>query len=132
MSAVAIDDVDLVNEIQEGSIVKAVYIEIWLRSAATTAASGQMVIYKSEGDTAAPDATEMAALGDWINKKNIFYTTMGLFNDVDADAITAFKGWLKIPKGKQRFGLGDKLRITTFSPTIDMHKCGFATYKEYR
>ncbi len=132
MSAVAVDQVDLVNEIQEGSIVKAVYIELWIRAGDTVGASGQIVIYKSEGDTAAPSTTEMAALGDWVNKKNIFYTTMGLFNDQDADAIVAYKGWLKIPKGKQRFGLGDKLRISTFTPTIDLHKCGFATYKEYR
>ncbi len=73
----------------------------------------------------------MAALGDWSNKKNIFYTTMGLFNDQDADAIALFKGWIKIPKGKQRQGLEDSLKIAIFTPTIDLHICGFCLYKEY-
>ncbi len=131
VSAVAVDDVNTVDEVIEGSIVKAVYVEYWIRAGELAAGSGQMIIYKSEGDTTSPNSTDMAALGDWSNKKNILYTTMGLFNDQDADAIAAFKGWIKIPKGKQRFGLNDKLKISTFSPTIDLHRCGFATYKEY-
>ncbi len=130
-TGVAVSDKNTVSEVEEGSTIKAVYIESWLRAGSTTGSSGQYIIFKSEGDTAAPTATEMAALGDWENKKNIFYTTMGLYNDQDADAIMAFKGWLKIPKGKQRMGLNDKLRIAIFSPTIDLHHCGFTTYKEY-
>ncbi len=129
--SVSVDAINLVNEVQEGSVIKAIYVEIWLRAGSTTASSGQMVIYKRQADTTNPTATEMAALGDWDNKRNIFYTTMGLFNDQDADAIAAFKGWIKIPKGKQRMALGDNLNISIFAPTIDLHVCGFATYKEY-
>ncbi len=124
-------DLDTLSEITEGSIIKAIYIEMWIRSSSTTPTSGQMIIYKSEGDTTSPTATDMAALGSWENKKNIFYTTMGLFNDQDADATMAFKGWIKIPKGKQRFGLNDKLKISIFAATVDAVRCGFATYKEY-
>jgi len=130
-NAVAPDAVTDVDEVVEGSGVKAVYLEIWLRSASTTAASGQMIVYKLQGDATNPSTTDMAALGDWDNKRNIFYTTMGLFNDVDSSAIAAFKGWIKIPKGKQRMGLGDDINLSIFSPTVDMHVCGFATYKEY-
>ncbi len=131
VSAVSVDQVNTVNEVQEGSIIKAVYVELWVRAGSTTPSSGQMVIYKRVSDATAPNATDMAALGDWNNKKNIFYTTMGLFNDQDADAIAIFKGWIKIPKSKQRFGLGDKLEMSIFTPTIDLHICGFYTYKEY-
>jgi len=129
--AVAPDAVDLVNEVIEGCSIKAVYVELWIRSASTTGSSGQMIIFKKGSDATNPSATEMAALGDWDNKKNILYTTMGLFNDVDADAIALFKGWIKIPKGKQRQGLNDQLVISIFSPTVDAHVCGFVTYKEY-
>ncbi len=131
VASVAPDAVNLVNEVQEGSSVKAIYIEHWLRAGSTTGSSGQMIIYKTVGVETNPTSTVMAALGDWINKKNILYTTMGLYNDQDADAIAAFKGWLKIPKGKQRMGLGDQIKLTVFAPTIDLHQCGFATYKEY-
>ena len=131
VSAVAPEDVNDADEVVEGSLVKAVYLELWVRSATTTGSSGQMVFFKKQAGQADPSTTNMAALHDWTNKKNIFYTTMGLFNDVDADAVVAFKGWIKIPKGKQRMGLGDFLNFTFFAPTIDLHVCGFATYKEY-
>ncbi len=131
LAAVAPDAVNTAGEVIEGSVVKAIYIESWLRAGSTTGSSGQYIIWKSVGAQTNPSSTNMAALHDWTNKKNIFYTTMGLFNDQDADAIAAFKGWIKIPKGKQRMGLGDQIKISIFAPTIDLHHCGFSTYKEY-
>ncbi len=130
-NSVAVQNKDAVFEVQEGSQIKAVYVELWARAGSTTPSSGQMIIYKQPGSQADPSTVEMAALGNWVNKKNIFYTTMGLFNDQDADAIALYKGWLKIPKGKQRQGLEDSLKISVFTPTIDLQICGFATYKEY-
>ncbi len=130
-SAVAVVDKNVPTEVEEGTSVKAVYVEIWVRAGSATGASGQFIIYKRGGDSTNPSAIDMAALNDWDNKKNIFYTTMGLFNDQDADAIAVFKGWVKIPKGKQRQGLGDVLAWAIFAPTIDLHVCGFETYKEY-
>ncbi len=131
VKSVAVDAVDQVDEVAEGSIIKAVYFELWIRSGSTTGSSGQAIIYKKVGDATHPSATDMAALGDWDNKKNVLYTTMGLFNDQDADAQIIYKGWVKIPKGKQRFGLGDILAFAVYTPTIDAQICGFATYKEY-
>ncbi len=124
----AVTDVD---EVAEGSIIKAVYLELWVRAGDTVGASGQFIIYKKSSDMTNASTTEMAALGDWDNKRNILYTTMGLFNDQDADAIAVYKGWIKIPKGKQRMALGDFLIAQIFTPTIDLHICGFCTYKEY-
>ncbi len=129
--AVPVSDKNTVNEVEEGCNIKAIYCEYWLRAGSATASSGQAIIYKTEGETGPANATEMAALGDWSNKKNIFYTAMGLFNDQDSNAINIYKGWLKIPKGKQRQGLGDSLRLSVFTPTVDLHLCGFSLYKEY-
>ncbi len=136
LNGVVVDSVDVSGknvpvEVEEGNSVKAVYVELWIRSASATPSSGQMIFYKKSSDTTNPSAIDMAALNDWDNKKNILYTTMGLFNDADADAIAIFKGWIKIPKGKQRMGLGDSLNWAIFSPTIDLHVCGFETFKEY-
>ncbi len=72
-----------------------------------------------------------AALGDYTNKKNILYTTQALSNDQDADAIPLFKGWIRIPKSKQRFGLDDQLNFHVFAQALDQNICGFVTYKEY-
>ncbi len=131
-TAVAVGDKNLVSEVEEGCSIKAVYLEYWVRAGSTTPSSGQAVFVKLIGDSTGPTAVDMAALGDWDGKKNIFYTTMGLYNDQDADAIAVYKGWLKIPKGKQRMGLNDRLRFSIFTPTIDLQICGFATYKEYQ
>ncbi len=129
--SVARDAVNTVSEVVEGSSIKAVYVEVWARSATTSASSGQMVFFKRMSDGSAPNATQIAALGDWNNKKNIFYTTMGLFNDQDSSAVVMFKGWIKIPKSKQRFGLGDRLQMSFFATGVDYQICGFFTYKEY-
>ncbi len=130
-TAVAVGDKNLVSEVEEGSTVKAIYCEFWIRAGSTTPSSGQLIIYKRPAGVVSATATEMAALGDFDNKKNIFYTTMGLYNDQDADAIAAIRMWIKIPKGKQRMGLGDTIGLSIFTPTIDLQICGFVTYKEY-
>jgi len=130
--AVSVASKDIATEVEEGATVKAIYLEMWARSGeAAVASSGQFIVYKSSGDMSGASAADMAALNGWDNKKNILYTTMGLINDNASIASPLFKGWIKIPRGKQRFGLNDKLFITFFPATIDWHVCGFATYKEY-
>ncbi len=124
----AVSDTD---EIVEGASVKAVFVEDWLRTADTAGGSFVYIIEKASGGINNPTAVEMAALGDYNNKKNILFTSMGLLNDQDADATPVMRGWVKIPKSKQRFGLGDQLRITIFAQSLDVHRCGFQTYKEY-
>ncbi len=132
IEAVAVVDKNSVHEVEEGSTIKAVYMEEWIRAGETTAGSGQAILYKTSADQGTVTAVEMAALNDFTNKKNILYTTQGLYNDQDADATLVGRQWFKIPKGKQRFGLGDKLKFSLFTPTIDLHFCGFFVYKEYK
>ncbi len=127
--ALSVNDPD---EVSEGEVVKAVYLELWARTSEVSPGSGQLIVYKIESDSANPTIADMAALHDWDNKKNILYTTQGLFNDQDADAIALHKGWIKIPKGKQRFGLGDRLQYSfSAAGAIDVVLCGFSTYKSY-
>ncbi len=131
VESVAVPDKNQVFEVEEGSSIKAVYCEMWIRAGSATASSGQLIIYKKVGDATSANTTDMAALGNWDNKKNILYTTQGLFNDQDSDAIASIRMWIKIPKSKQRFGLGDKLQMTILATAVDLHICGFFTYKEY-
>ncbi len=132
INAVAVSDKDAVNEVVEGAIVKAVYLEYWIKSSGTSGlASGQWCLFKKIGDASNPSTTDMAALADWDNKKNILVMGMGLYNDNTADAVAVIRGWVKIPKSKQRFGLGDALTIAFFNPAVSANRCGFALYKEY-
>ncbi len=133
IEGVAVVNKDAAHEVEEGSTIKAVYIEYWVRSSEISPGSGQAIVYKTSADQGTVTLAEMAALNGWNNKKNILYTTQGLYNDQDADATLIGRFWIKIPKGKQRFGLGDKLKFTlSAAGAIDLVLCGLAIYKEYK
>ncbi len=118
------------DDILQGSIVKAVFVEMWVRTASTSPGSVLVTLVKTT-DNQNPTFADMIALHDYTNKKNVLYHTQGLSNDQDADAIPLVRQWFKIPKGKQRFGLGDRLFIVVTAQALDQNHCGFATYKEY-
>jgi len=129
---VAVDIVTTSNvEVLTGSTIKAVFVEMWIRSTETSAGTVLVSLVKCvDGQTIT--FADHINLNDYSNKKNVLYHTQGLTNDTDADAIPFMRQWFKIPKGKQRFGLGDTLRlIVTSQAAIDNVQCGFATYKEY-
>ncbi len=128
--AVAIQNVDLADEIAEGSVIKAVFVEMWCRAGDTAGGSTLMTLLKEPLNTTISFANQIA-LFTYENKKNILYHTQGITNDQDADAIAFVRGWFKIPKSKQRFGLGDKLVLAVAAQALDNIICGFATYKEY-
>ncbi len=129
--AVAVVDKNATHEVEEGNSIKAVYLELWIRSAATAASSFVFTVMKRQAGLGAPDTTDLNALGQYDNKKNVFYTTQGLTNDVDSTALSLFKGWIKIPKSKQRQGLGDVLSWHLEAIGQSINFCGFSTYKEY-
>ncbi len=131
VNGVAVVDKNAVSEVEEGASVKAFYLELWIRSAATAASSFSFIVCKKPGGVGAPSVAEMAALGDWDNKKNILFTSQGLTNDVDDSAMNIHRGWIKVPKGKQRMGLGDTISWHLNAVGQSINFCGFETYKEY-
>ncbi len=52
--------------------------------------------------------------------------------DKFTNSVPLFRGWVKIPKGKQRFGLGDEFIVAFESVGEAAQLCGFSTYKEYK
>ncbi len=132
VTAVAVADKNAAQEVEEGSIIKAIYIELWINSNAATIGSGNVTLEKINTTQTAMTFTESQNLGSYANKKNIFYTTQGLFPDESSNPVIAVRQWFKIPKGKQRFGLGDQLVLNMAAITGGIEGCGFATYKEYK
>ncbi len=132
VDALARDAAQSAISVIEGAVVKAVFVEIWLKAGeASNLGTFGMALIKCP-DRTFPVHGDMVALHDYTNKKNIFYYTQGLINTEGDSATPVFRGWLKIPKGKQRFGLGDRLLLVlTAQTTTDLDACGFATYKEY-
>jgi len=131
-SGVAVGAKDLASEVEEGSTIKAVYVEMWLQNASNDA-SFIATLSKNPEFGLGPTFVEMASLHTYTNKKNILYTTQGLAqNDGVSGPIAIMRSFIKIPKSKQRFGLGDilSLSISNISAGV-LHRCGFTTYKEY-
>ena len=56
---VAVGNKNNVSECEEGSTVKAIYFEMWFRSAATAAASFTFIIAKRQDEAGAPSAAEL-------------------------------------------------------------------------
>ncbi len=75
---------------------------------------------------------QSANLQSYPNKKNILYTTQGIVNSTHTGpAIPIIRQWIKIPKGKQRFGLGDQFMVNLNSGGGSLQTCGIFIYKEY-
>jgi len=123
------------TNVEEGAIVKACYVEFWVsQDSASVVGSYTVALYKDPNGTGIATTTNMAALHDYANKKNIFFTAQGLLTPNDGGQVPVLRGWYKIPKGKQRFGLSDRLIITIRNnnvTAVDVNFCGIAIYKEY-
>ena len=120
-----------VDEVAEGTLIKAVFVEMWLLD---TANDGSFIVTLSKdvSGIAAITFAQSNAVGTWGNKKNVLYMTQGLSpNNGVGNPVPIIRQWFKIPKGKQRFGLGDKLRLNiTNNGLNELEFCGFFTYKE--
>ncbi len=128
--AQAVETPTIGTHVEEGSVIKAVFVEMWVRTGDTAPGTSLITLVKTP-DLQTPLFADMIALQDYQNKKNVLYHTQGLINDQDADAIPFMRGWFKIPKGKQRFGLGDSLFLVISAQALDNIICGFSVYKEY-
>ncbi len=120
-----------VFEVSEGSVIKAIFVELWLENSSNV---GSFVVgLEKIGQNQTPSFSNYSALGTYDNKKNVLYITQGLpANDGVGNPIPIIRQWFKIPKGKQRFGLGDRLILVISNLGADtLSYCGFATYKEY-
>ncbi len=122
---------NLATEVEEGTVIKAVYVEMWLQNQGNLGHS-IAILEKVENGAVGASFAQMGALFQYGNKKNIFFTHEGLTsNDAIGNPIPVIRQWFKIPKGKQRFGLGDRLALTISNPSSqDLDRCGMFIYKE--
>ncbi len=130
--AVAVVNKDFQNEVEEGSIIKAVYFEMWVKSTSTGQDFGVATVEKIPGAGDTQTFTESNNLNVYNNKKNILWTFEGLYPSSTVNPIPIIRAWIKIPKSKQRFGLNDKLVINLSTGSASLLNCGFMTYKEYK
>ncbi len=124
-------------EVNQGSVLKAIFCELWVNGSGATDTHSifSVTVEKLSADVASMTATQSANLGTYPNKKNILYTTQGILAaGIDgAQSVPILRQWIAIPKGKQRFGLSDRLNINTSNiSSNDLIICGIFIYKEYQ
>ncbi len=123
-------------EVTEGSLVKAIHMDYWVLNGGATNTVTQFtaILEKAQQNQVGATAAELANLGAYDNKRNILWSFQGnLGAAIDGQASVPFiQGWFKIPKGKQRFALGDKLFLSLVSVGESIDICGLSTYKEYK
>ncbi len=120
-----------VDDVTEGTLVKAVYVEMWLLDS-SNAGSFIVTLEKRPSASALMTFASSNALGTYANKNNVLYCTQGLSpNDAVGNPVPIIRQWFKIPKGKQRMALGDILALNiTNNGANNLDFCGFFTYKE--
>ncbi len=122
------------NHVRVGAIVKAVHVELWYLSSAAQPTFQVSTVEKLVGGSGSATSGQMSDLNTYPNKKNIFETSQGLVGDSNSNPMPVFKHWIKIPKGKQRMGLGDAIVINVAArgeANNDVEICGMYIYKEY-
>ncbi len=134
VQAVAQTAVANTTDVVEGSIVKTVFLEMWIKSFAGAGEDTkfQLVLEKLTENSDPITFTEMNNLMSYPNKKNILYTSQGIVGDLTTQSIPIVRQWFSIPKGKQRFGLGDELVVTISTTGAVLQRCGLCIFKEWK
>ncbi len=131
--AVSVNAITNTSDVREGCSIKAVFIERWLIGDEAAGVNSQFVLTVEKKREGEADMTNANALNlqAYLNKKNILYTTQGIVSSSDGgNPIPVVRQWIAIPKGKQRFGLGDELHVNIAFVTKGT-VCGIEIYKEY-
>ncbi len=118
-------------EVEEGALVKAVFVEMWLQNQGNLG-HAIAILEKCTDAQVGASFGEMASLFTYTNKKNILWTHEGLTsNDGTSLPIPIIRQWVKIPKGKQRMGLGDSMRLSISNPSSNsLDRCGMFVFLE--
>lgn len=130
--AVVAPDANLANEVREGSLVKAVYVEVWAIGGTDSATPTHVSTVEKVPSGATPMTNVQSTnLFSYPNKKNILKTRQGLVPKTGQNPVNVFGEWIEIPKGKQRMGLGDAIYVNVTAISNALEICGIMVFKEY-
>ncbi len=132
--AVVITGITNASDVVEGSIIKTVFLELWLKSNAGAGIDTkfQLVIEKVPAGATSITFTQMNNLMSYPNKKNVLFVSQGVIGDNTTQAIPIVRQWFMIPKGKQRFGLDDRFIATISATGAGIQTCGISIFKEWK
>ncbi len=122
-----------VADVEEGCKIFGSYVEIWLNGIGSSTNEVQfiVIVLLLKSGAAAPTGAQMLNLQAYTNKKNILYTTQGVLGSVGNQSVPIIRNRIQVPKGKQRFGLGDSLNLIIAPVGASIKSCGISVYKEF-
>ncbi len=116
----------------EGAKIFTCYLELWLNGLGVdTNTKFQVVVMKLSNGQTGPTFAQMNNLTAYEGKKNILYTSQGVLGALGAQSIPILRDWYSIPKGKQRFSLGDSINVFVSATGESIQSCGLSIFKEY-
>ncbi len=119
------------TDVAVGTVIKAVYLELWLISDTSSVSTATTAFMKLTAGTGLATNADMADLHNYSSKMNIFENHQGIISGNAGNPQPFYRGWVKIPKGKQRLGINEKLSLAIRSITGTTDFCGLAVYKAY-
>ncbi len=119
------------QDVEIGTTVKAIYLELWLLGTGQQPNTSSVIVEKIQNSAGTAAVADMQNLNGYANKRNILEMHQGLIGDANTNPTPFYRNWIKIPKGKQRFALGDSLSFIIHAITEDIQFCGVAIFKAY-
>ncbi len=125
-----------VTDCIQSAVIKAIWVELWIihSGAAGTTTTFTITLERADVLQSLMTLSNALNLSSYANKNNVIYTTQGIIgSDNVANPIPILRQWFKIPKGKQRLGLGKNWILNVAnSGGESINVCGMVIYKEYR
>ncbi len=131
-TAVDTADSSVPAEVDVGTVVKAIYVEMWITSNDATTSTVTVNLEKVPRLTDLQIFAESQLIHDYFNKNNIFYITQGIVPPTNQSGIPFLRGWFKIPKGKQRMDKESAIILNISAISNGLTVCGAFVYKSYQ
>ncbi len=103
---------------------------MWTTSDDATQGSVITALQKKPANAGNMTAAQIADLDTYAGKQDIFEIHQGLVAPNIQSGTPIMRHWVKIPRGKQRFGLGEQLVFNILGQSEGATSCGFFIYKE--
>ncbi len=122
------DYTGLVGQVETGSVIKSIYLFVQILPSATGTANVDFYVIKRPNGITDPVP---GAVGGTSARKYVLHEEKGIpGNASDGAYPLTFKGVVRIPKGRQRMGEGDDIRIV-LRGTDDYNACVKCIYKVF-
>ncbi len=123
------------TSVDNGSIIKAIWIEFWINATATAAAgvTNAVELYLSKNPGNNLTMPTPGTQGSSNEKKFIIKSWKGLVGTrVEGYPAYSWKGWVKIPKVYQRMGTDDHWQLNVLMTGVAGLICELFVYKWYK